>query len=189
MFVNPTAKGVFTYSYLYFGTRTALADQLDKGGAFDVVIGASDGEKQAYHFTLPASAAGTRVPVCVLKSDLTAKSAYNSSELELIVPADIPEGVQEPDPTPVASPAIPKLPDDLQEAGIQVLKVEDNAEFKMLAAAKTGMVVVGSKKLLIHFETATVLDTDEALEALAEADELAAQEKKASASSEEESTD
>ena len=35
----------------------------------------------------------------------------------------------------------------------------------------------------------TVLDTDEALEALAEADELAAQEKKASASSEEESTD
>ena len=156
VFVNPTAKGVFTYSYLYFGTRTALVDQLDKGGAFDVAIGASDGEKQAYHFTLPASAAGTRVPVCVLKSDLTARNAYNSSELELIVPAGIPEGVQEPDPTPVASPAIPKLPDDLQEAGIQVLKVEDNAEFKMLAAAKTGMVVVGSKKLLIHFETANV---------------------------------
>ena len=48
VFVNPTAKGVFTYSYLYFGTRTALVEQLDKGGAFDVVIGASDGEKQAY---------------------------------------------------------------------------------------------------------------------------------------------
>ena len=38
-------------------------------------------------------------------------------------------------------------------AGIKVLKAEDNAEFKMLTAAKTGMVVAG-EKLLIRFETA-----------------------------------
>ena len=117
VYVNAAASGAFTYSYLYFGTRTALAAQLDKGGKFDVVAGVS-GEKQTYHFTLPASAAGTRVPVCILKSDLTAKSPYNSSELELIIPSDIPEGTNPTDPTqptepgdePVPAPAIPTLP-------------------------------------------------------------------------------
>ena len=154
--VNPAASGAFTYSYLYFGTRTDLVAQLDKGGAFDVVGGVAGTATQAYHFTLPASAAGTRVPVCILKSDLTARSPYNSSELELIVPANIPEGTgssEDPDKKPEAAPAIPKLPDNLKEAGIKVLKAEDNAEFKMLTAAKTGMVVAG-EKLLIRFETA-----------------------------------
>ena len=160
VYVNAAASGAFTYSYLYFGTRTALIDQLDKGGKFDVVAGVS-GEKQTYHFTLPASAAGTRVPVCILKSDLTAKSPYNSSELELIIPSDIPEGTKPTDPTqptepgeePVPAPAIPTLPSDLQEAQIKVLKAEDGVEFKMFSAAKTGMVVLNSR-LLIHFETA-----------------------------------
>ena len=160
VYVNAAASGAFTYSYLYFGTRTALIDQLDKGGKFDVVAGVS-GEKQTYHFTLPASAAGTRVPVCILKSDLTAKSPYNSSELELIIPSDIPEGTTPTDPTqptepgeePVPAPTIPTLPSDLQEAQIKVLKAEDGVEFKMFSAAKTGMVVLNSR-LLIHFETA-----------------------------------
>ena len=160
VYVNAAASGAFTYSYLYFGTRTALAAQLDKGGKFDVVAGVS-GEKQTYHFTLPASAAGTRVPVCILKSDLTARSPYNSSELELIIPSDIPEGTNPTDPTqptepgdePVPAPAIPTLPSDLQEAQIKVLKAEDGVEFKMFSAAKTGMVVLNSR-LLIHFETA-----------------------------------
>ena len=154
--VNPAASGAFTYSYLYFGTRTDLVAQLDKGGAFDVVGGVAGTVTQAYHFTLPASAAGTRVPVCILKGDLTARSPYNSSELELVVPANIPEGTgsgEDPDKKPEAAPAIPKLPDNLKEAGIKVLKAEDNAEFKMLTAAKTGMVVAG-EKLLIRFETA-----------------------------------
>ena len=48
--VNAAASGTFTYSYLYFGTRTALAEQLTKGGPFDVVAGVN-GEKQSYHFT------------------------------------------------------------------------------------------------------------------------------------------
>ena len=90
--VNPAASGAFTYSYLYFGTRTALLEQLEKDGPFSVVGGVAGAATQAYHFTLPASAAGTRVPVCILKGDLTAKSPYNSSELELVVPADIAEG-------------------------------------------------------------------------------------------------
>ena len=87
---SPAASGAFTYSYLYFGTRTDLVAQLDAGGAFGVVAGVAGTSTQTYHFTLPESAAGTRVPVCILKSDLTARSPYNSSELELIVPADIP---------------------------------------------------------------------------------------------------
>ena len=101
------------------------------------------------------------MPVCILKSDLTARSPYNSSELELIVPADIPEGTTPTDPTtptepgdePVPAPAIPTLPSDLQEAQIKVLKAEDGVEFKMFSAAKTGMVVLSSR-LLVHFETA-----------------------------------
>ena len=111
--VNPAASGAFTYSYLYFGTRTALTAQLDKGGAFDVVGGVNGTATQAYHFTLPASAAGTRVPVCILKSDLTARSPYNSSELELVVPADIPEGKADPAPTPVDYPAAPSAEQDV----------------------------------------------------------------------------
>ena len=155
--VNKAASGAFTYAHLYFGDLTALKDQLDRGGAFDVVAGVAGEETQAYHFTLPASAAGTRVPVCILKGDLTARSPYNSSELELVVPAAIPEGTtdpgEDPDKKPEAAPAIPKLPDNLSEAGIKVLKVEDGVEFKMFTAAKTGMVVAG-EKLLIRFETA-----------------------------------
>ena len=69
--MNPAASGAFTYSYLYFGTRTALLEQLEKDGPFSVVGGVNGSSTQTYHFTLPASAAGTRVPVCILKGDLT----------------------------------------------------------------------------------------------------------------------
>ena len=111
--VNPAASGAFTYSYLYFGTRTALLEQLEKDGPFSVVGGVNGSSTQTYHFTLPASAAGTRVPVCILKGDLTAKSPYNSSELELVVPADIPEGKLDPVPTPVDYPAAPCAEQDV----------------------------------------------------------------------------
>ena len=111
--VNPAASGAFTYSYLYFGTRTALLEQLEKDGPFSVVGGVNGTSTQTYHFTLPASAAGTRVPVCILKGDLTARSPYNSSELELIVPADVPEGKLDPVPTPVDYPAAPCAEQDV----------------------------------------------------------------------------
>ena len=148
--VNAAASGTFTYSYLYFGTRTALAEQLTKDGPFDVV-GGVNGEKQSYHFTLPLSAEGTRVPVCVLKNDLTAKSPYNSSELELVIPSGIPStGTAQPVPVP----PIPALPENLSEANIQVVKASDGSVFKMFAPAKTGMVVGDTLK--IHYETANV---------------------------------
>ena len=70
------------------------------GGAIGVVAGVAGTSTQTYHFTLPERAAGTRVPVCILKCDLTAKSPYNSSELELVVAAEIPVGKLAPVPTP-----------------------------------------------------------------------------------------
>ena len=139
--VNPDADGSYPYPYLYLGGETALAAELAKGGAYSVVAGA-DG---VYHFTLSPDAAGTRVPLCAVKADST-----TYAPLELVIPENIPEGTEQ---KPEAAPAIPKLPDDLSEAGIKVLKVEDGAEFKMFTAAKTGMVVAG-EKLLIRFETA-----------------------------------
>ena len=139
--VNPDADGSYPYPYLYLGGETALAAELAKGGAYSVVAGA-DG---VYHFTLSPDAAGTRVPLCAVKADST-----TYAPLELVIPENIPEGTEQ---KPEAAPAIPKLPDDLKEAGIKVLKVEDRAEFKMFAAKKTGMVVAG-EKLLIRFETA-----------------------------------
>ena len=111
--VNKAASGAFTYAHLYFGDLKALKAQLEAGGAFDVVAGVAGEETQAYHFTLPASAAGTRVPVCILKDDLTARSPYNSSELELVVPSDIPEGKADPVPTPVDYPAAPCAEQDV----------------------------------------------------------------------------
>ena len=141
VYVNAAASGAFTYSYLYFGTRTALAAQLDKGGKFDVVAGAS-GEKQTYHFTLPASAAGTRVPVCILKSDLTARSPYNSSELELIVPADIPEGKVTPVPTPVSYPAAPVDEQDVS-GKMYVAKQNATTVYPMFKIEKATAVKVG----------------------------------------------
>ena len=141
VYVNAAASGAFTYSYLYFGTRTALIDQLDKGGKFDVVAGAS-GEKQTYHFTLPASAAGTRVPVCILKSDLTARSPYNSSELELIVPSDIPEGKVTPVPTPVSYPAAPVDEQDVN-GKMYVAKQNATAVYPMFKIEKATAVKVG----------------------------------------------
>jgi len=143
--VSANAEGSFPYSYLYFGTKAQLEEQLSKGGAFGVVAAVANGQTQNYHFTLSAEQAGTRVPVCLLKADLTAEDPYNAVELELVVP-EIPEETAE------AAPAIPALPDTLSEAGIKVIKVEDGTEFKMFAASKTGMVVAGDK-LLIHFET------------------------------------
>ena len=111
--VNPAASGAFTYSYLYFGTRTDLVAQLDKGGEFSVAAGVNGSATQAYHFTLPASAVGTRVPVCILKGDLTAKSPYNSSELELVIAEDIPVGKVTPVPTPAEYASAPMAEEDV----------------------------------------------------------------------------
>ena len=143
--VNANSEGSFSYSYLYFGTKAQLEEQLSEGGAFGVVAAVVNGQTQNYHFTLSAEQAGTRIPVCLLKADLTAENPYNAAELELVIP-EIPEETAE------AAPAIPTLPDTLSEAGIKVIKAEDGAEFKMFAAGKTGMVAAGDK-LLIHFET------------------------------------
>ena len=143
--VSANGEGSFPYSYLYFGTKAQLEEQLSKGGAFSVVAAVVNGQTQNYHFTLSAEQAGTRIPACLVKADLTAENPYNAAELELVVP-EIPEETAE------AAPTIPALPDTLNEAGIKVIKVDDGAEFKMFAASKTGMVVAGDK-LLIHFET------------------------------------
>ena len=143
--VSANGEGSFPYSYLYFGTKAQLEEQLSKGGAFGVVAAVVNGQTQHYHFTLSAEQAGTRIPVCLVKADLTAENPYNAAELELVIP-EIPEETAE------AAPTIPALPDTLSEAGIKVIKVDDGAEFKMFAASKTGMVVAGDK-LLIHFET------------------------------------
>ena len=143
--VGPDGAGSFPYAYLYFGSRTQLEEQLHKGGAFDVVAGIGDGQKQSFHFTLPAQQAGTSLSVCLVKADLTAENPYNTTNLELVIP-EIPEE------TAQAAPAIPALPDTLSEANIKVIKAEDGAPFKMFAADKTGMVVAGDT-LLIHFET------------------------------------
>ena len=140
-YVNPNSGNKFNYAYMYFGTRTALIDQLDKGGKFDVVAGVS-GEKQTYHFTLPASAAGTRIPVCILKSDLTARNPYNSSELELIVPADIPEGKVTPVPTPVSYPAAPVDEQDVS-GKLYVAKQGETANYTMFNMETVTAVKVG----------------------------------------------
>ena len=143
--VGPDGAGSFPYAYLYFGSRTQLEEQLHKGGAFDVVAGIGDGQKQSFHFTLPAQQAGTSLSVCLVKADLTAEAPYNTTDLELVIP-EIPEE------TAQAAPAIPALPDTLSEANIKVIKAEDGAPFKMFIADKTGMAVAGDT-LLIHFET------------------------------------
>ena len=143
--VGPDSAGSFPYAYLYFGSRTQLEEQLHKGGAFDVVAGIGDGQKQSFHFTLPAQQAGTSLSVCLVKADLTAENPYNTTDLELVIP-EIPEE------TAQAAPAIPALPDTLSEANIKVIKAEDGAPFKMFTADKTGMAVAGDT-LLIHFET------------------------------------
>ncbi len=149
VYVNPPKSGVFTYSYMYFGTRTALIAQLDAGGKFDVVGASgvdSDLNKQIYHFTLPADKAGTRVPICVLKSDLTAKSPYNSSELELIVPADIPEGKVTPVPTPKDYPAAPATERDV--TGLAVVDRETSAVYAdFTITSATGIKVNGQTYL------------------------------------------
>ena len=149
VYVNPPKSGVFTYSYMYFGTRTALIAQLDAGGKFDVVGASgvdSDLNKQIYHFTLPADKAGTRVPICVLKSDLTAKSPYNSSELELMVPADIPEGKVTPVPTPKDYPAAPATERDV--TGLAVVDRETSAVYAdFTITSATGIKVNGQTYL------------------------------------------
>ena len=147
VYVNAAASGAFTYSYMYFGTRTALIEQLEKGGAFGVVAGVA-GEKQTYHFTLPLSAAGTRVSICILKSDLSDKSPYNSSELELIVPSDIPEAKKDPVPTPKTYFAAP-----VPEGDVDGLAVVDEAnvacaDFNVDSA--TGIKVNGQLYLTVN---------------------------------------
>lgn len=141
--VDPNGEGKFAYDYLYFGTRTELEEQFAKGGKFDVIGGVVNGEKQNYHFVLTDDQAGSSIPVCLVKKDLT----YNKVELVLTVPEDIPAG------TPIPAPAIPALPATLSEAGIKVIKADGTGEFGMFTAAKTGMVIAGDK-LLVHFETA-----------------------------------
>ena len=147
VYVNAAASGAFTYSYMYFGTRTALIEQLDKGGAFGVVAGVA-GEKQAYHFTLPLSAAGTRVSICTLKSDLSDKSPYNSSELELIVPADIPEVKEDPVPTPKTYFAAPVPEGDVDGLAVVDAANVPCADFTVDSA--TGIKVDGQLYLTVN---------------------------------------
>ena len=151
VYVNPPKSGVFTYSYMYFGTRTALIAQLDAGGKFDVVGASgvdSDLNKQIYHFTLPADKAGTRVPICVLKSDLTAKSPYNSSELELIVPADIPEGKEASVPTPKTYFAAPVPEGDVD--GLTVVDAANMPCADFTVDSATGIKVDGQLYLTVN---------------------------------------
>ena len=146
--VKPNGEGSFPYDYLYFGTLEQLKEQLDKGGAFDVVSYAANGEMRSYHFTLSADELDDtrRVPVCLLKADLKAENAYNTTELVLTIPETIEEKNSE------AAKAIPTLPDDLSDAKIKVIKAADGENFKMFTAGKTGMVIAGDK-LLVRFET------------------------------------
>ena len=146
--VKPNGEGSFPYDYLYFGTLVQLKEQLDKGGAFDVVSYAANGEMRSYHFTLSADELDDtrRVPVCLLKADLKAENAYNTTELVLTIPETIEEKNSE------AAKAIPTLPDDLSDAKIKVIKAADGENFKMFTAGKTGMVIAGDK-LLVRFET------------------------------------
>ena len=146
--VKPNSEGGFPYDYLYFGTLEQLKEQLGKGGAFDVVGYAANGEMRSYHFTLSADKLDDtrRVPVCLLKADLKAENAYNTTELVLTIPETIEEKNSE------AAKAIPTLPDDLSDAKIKVIKAADGKNFKMFTAGKTGMVIAGDK-LLVRFET------------------------------------
>ena len=146
--VKPNSEGGFPYDYLYFGTLEQLKEQLDKGGAFDVVSYAANGEMRSYHFTLSADELDDtrRVPVCLLKADLKAENAYNTTELVLTIPETIEEKNSE------AAKPIPTLPDDLSDAKIKVIKAADGKNFKMFTAGKTGMVIAGDK-LLVRFET------------------------------------
>ena len=151
VYVNPPKSGVFTYSYMYFGTRTALIAQLDAGGKFDVVGASgvdSDLNKQIYHFTLPADKAGTRVPICVLKSDLTAKSPYNSSELELMVPADIPEAKKDSVPTPKTYFAAPVPEGDVD--GLTVVDAANMPCADFTVDSATGIKVDGQLYLTVN---------------------------------------
>ena len=68
---------------------------------------------QAYHFTLPASAVGTRVPVCILKGDLTAKSPYNSSELGARHRRGYPRRQGNARPTPAEYASAPMAEEDV----------------------------------------------------------------------------
>ena len=146
--VKPNGEGSFPYDYLYFGTLEQLKEQLGKGGAFDVVGYAANGEMRSYHFTLSADELDDtrRVPVCLLKADLKAENAYNTTELVLTIPETIEEKNSE------AAKAIPTLPDDLSDAKIKVIKAADGKNFTMFTAGKTGMVIAGDK-LLVRFET------------------------------------
>lgn len=120
------------YTWLYLGEKTPL----ENGGEFEAVKSA-DG---AYHFTLDASDAGKTLSVCAGKDD----GSY--TPLDLILPTDISAATAAP------LPAISALPGGLTEASIKVVK-KDGTEFKMFAAAKTGLIVTADK-LLVHFETA-----------------------------------
>ena len=120
------------YTWLYLGEKTPL----ESGGAFEAV----KSENGAFHFTLNASDAGKTLSVCAGKDD----GSY--TPLDLIIPQDISVATAAP------LPAISALPGDLAEANIKVMK-KDGTEFKMFAAAKTGLIVTADK-LLVHFETA-----------------------------------
>lgn len=69
--VNPWRAVPLPLLSLFRRARRFLSNSKD--GPFSVVGGVSGSATQTYHFTLPASAAGTRVPVCILGGDLTAK--------------------------------------------------------------------------------------------------------------------
>ena len=103
------------YAYLYFGTKEDLDEKFAAGDKFPVAQGVSDDTNKTttFHFTLSKNAAGTKVPICIVKSDLTASIAYNTQNLVLDIPADIPEGVFAPVPTAKTYPAAPSPEQDM----------------------------------------------------------------------------
>ena len=103
------------YAYLYFGTKEDLDEKFAAGGKFPVAQGVSDDANKTttFHFTLLKNAAGTKVPICIVKSNLEETRPYNTKNLVLDIPADIPEGVFAPVPTAKTYPAAPSPEQDM----------------------------------------------------------------------------
>ena len=103
------------YAYLYFGTKEDLDEKFAAGGKFSVALGVSDDTTKTttFHFTLSKNAAGTKVPICIVKSNLEETRPYNTKNLVLDIPADIPEGVFAPVPTAKTYPAAPSPEQDM----------------------------------------------------------------------------
>ena len=141
----------FTYSYMYFGTCGELTAAMEAGGPISVVKSVDGTDTQSYHFTLPLSAEGTRVPVCILKGDITAKNAYNRKELELIVPsgiAEVSEAREDPVPTPKTYFAAPVPEGDVDGLAVVDAANVPCADFTVDSA--TGIKVNGQLYLTVN---------------------------------------